>query len=155
MSLDKWTSGEAYDQWMGRWSALLAAEFLDWLALPKGLAWLDVCCGSGVVTQAIVDYCAPKSVTGVDASEAQLAAARERCPNRGITFEVGDAMTLRFAEASFDVAVCCLGLNFIPEPERALREMRRVVRDGGVIAAYVWDYAQGARFLREFWTPAS
>ena len=153
--MDKWTSGAAYDQWMGRWSRLLADEFLKWLNLPSNLRWLDVCCGSGMLTETIVERFAPARVAGVDASSQQIEFARAHRAHPAVIFETGDAMALPFAEASFDVVVCGLGLNYVPEPERALEEMRRVTIAEGVIAAYVWDYAEGARFLRKFWDAAA
>ncbi len=153
--MDKWTSGAAYDQWMGRWSRLLTHEFLSWLNLPTNLRWLDVCCGSGVLTEAIGERCRPAQVAGVDASSQQIEFARAHRAHPAVTFETGDAMALPFAEASFDVAVCGLGLNFVPQPDRALQEMRRVSVPNAVIAIYVWDYADGARFLREFWDAAA
>ena len=152
--MDRWTSGAHYDRWMGRWSRLLAQEFVSWLAAPPGLRWIDVCCGSGVVTETIVARAAPHSVTGVDASAQQIDFARQRRARPNVSFETGDAMALRFPEASFDAAVCGLGLNFIPSPLRALEEFRRVVSPGGTIAIYVWDYASGAMFLRHFWDAA-
>jgi len=154
LNLDKWTSGSAYDQWMGRWSRLLADEFLKWLCVSSGARWLDVCCGSGVVTEAVAEFCSPASIVGIDASAAQIAFARMHRTHSGITFELSDATAVPFPDASFDAAVCGLGLNYISEPARALQEMQRVTRSGGTIAAYVWDYAQGARFLREFWDAA-
>jgi ubiquinone/menaquinone biosynthesis C-methylase UbiE len=154
MAIDRWTSGAHYEQWMGRWSRLLAAEFLNWLKLPSGLQWLDVCCGSGILSATIAEQNQPDSVIGVDLSAAQIEFARQQRARRNIRFEVADAMSLPFTDSSFDAAVCGLGLNFIPDPVRALRELRRVVRPRGTIAAYVWDYAQGARFLREFWDAA-
>jgi SAM-dependent methyltransferase len=151
---DKWTSGPAYDAWMGRWSQLLADDFLDWLSVPPGARWLDVCCGTGVLSQTIAKRCSPASVHGVDAAPTQIAFAREHRAHANVTFDVADAMALPFEEHRFDVAVSGLGLNFIPTPERALGEMRRVTRPGGTIAAYFWDYQQGARFVREFWDAA-
>ncbi len=155
MNMDKWTSGADYEQWMGRWSRLLAREFLKWLNLPAGLRWIDVCSGSGIVTQAIVERNAPASIVGVDASSEQISFARRHraCPN--VTFETADAMSLPFPDSTFDVAVCGLGLNFISSPDRALKEFCRVIRPGGTVAIYVWDYAHGARFLREFWDAAT
>jgi len=155
MRTGKWTSGAAYDQWMGRWSRLLAHEFLNWLSLPSDLRWLDVCCGSGVLTEAIVDRCAPARVAGIDASPQQIEFARAHRLRAAVSFETGDAMALPFTDSSFDVAVCGLGLNYVSEPERALQEMSRVTIPGGVIAVYVWDYAEGARFLRQFWDAAA
>lgn len=154
-NIDKWTSGSAYNAWMGRWSRLLADDFLRWLSAPSDACWLDVCCGSGILSEAIVQACSPASVTGIDTSPGQIAFARERRTQPSVTFEVADAMALPFEDHRFDVAVCGLGLNFIPQPDQAVREMRRVTRSGGTVAAYVWDYAQGARFLREFWDAAA
>lgn len=154
MAIDRWTSGAKYEQWMGRWSRLLSREFLDWLNAPRGLHWLDLCCGSGIVTEAILESAEPAGITGVDASSAQISFARERRADRNVSFETGDAMALRFADASFDIAVCGLGLNFIPTPAQGLSELRRVVKPGGTIAVYVWDYELGAKFLRMFWDAA-
>jgi SAM-dependent methyltransferase len=154
MNMDRWTSGSHYDQWMGRWSRLVAQEFLKWLNVPAGLRWIDVCCGSGVVTEAIVEASAPASIVGVDVSAEQIEFARQHRASPNITFEVADAMTLPFPDSSFDVAVCGLGLNYLPDPGRGLEEFCRVIRSGGTVAVYVWDYAQGARFLREFWDAA-
>jgi SAM-dependent methyltransferase len=152
--MDRWTSGYHYDQWMGRWSRLLAHEFLNWLHLPTGLCWLDVCCGSGVITEAIVERNAPAKIVAIDASPEQINFARQHRAHPNVVFQIGDAMALPFPDASFDVAVCGLGLNYIPNPLLGLAELVRVLRSGGTIAAYVWDYAQGARFLREFWDAA-
>jgi SAM-dependent methyltransferase len=152
--MDQWTSGAHYDQWMGRWSRLVAQEFLKWLELPAGLRWLDVCCGSGVITEAIVERNVPATVAGVDASAEQIRFARQHRAYPNVIFETADAMALPFPDSSFDVVVSGLGLNYLPSPGRALEEFRRVTRPGGIIAVYVWDYAQGATFLREFWDAA-
>jgi ubiquinone/menaquinone biosynthesis C-methylase UbiE len=154
MNTDRWTSGADYEQWMGRWSCLLAQDFLEWLNLPTDLRWLDVCCGSGVITEAIVERNAPARIVGVDASSDQIGFARQHRAYPNVTFELADAMALPFADSTFDVAVCGLGLNFIPSPVQALKEFGRVLRPGGTVAVYVWDYAQGAGFLREFWDAA-
>jgi SAM-dependent methyltransferase len=153
-TIDRWTSGADYDRWMGRWSRLVAHEFLQWLAVPAGLRWLDVCCGSGVVTQIIDEHANAASIAGVDVSAEQIHFARQHRAHHNVTFETGNAQALRFADSSFDVAVCGLGLNYLPSPARGLEEFRRVVRSGGTIAVYVWDYGEGARFLREFWDAA-
>jgi SAM-dependent methyltransferase len=154
MPADRWTSGAEYERWMGRWSRLLSREFLDWLNASSGLCWLDVCCGSGIVTEAILESAKPARINGVDASSAQISFAREHRAHPNASFETGDAMAMRFADASFDIAVCGLGLNFIPSPAQGLAELRRVVQPGGTIAVYVWDYELGAKFLRMFWDAA-
>jgi SAM-dependent methyltransferase len=152
--MERWTSGTEYEKWMGRWSRLVALEFLRWLAIPPGLKWLDVCCGSGIVTEIIAEQSHPASIVGVDLSSAQVDHARSHRSRSNIRFELADATALPFKEAEFDIAVCGLGLNFIPDPVRALKEIKRVLRPGGTVAVYVWDYAKGARFVREFWDAA-
>ena len=129
--MDKWTSGAAYDQWMGRWSRLVADAFAVWLDLPSNLRWLDVCCGSGVLTEAILNYCAPVQVAGVDASPQQIDFARAHRAGPNVTFETGDAMHLRFDDATFDAIICGLGLNYLPNQVDALREMQRVAVSKG------------------------
>ena len=132
----------------------MALMFLEWLEVSPGRRWLDVCCGSGVVTEAIVEAAAPVTVVGVDASADQISFARQHRAHPRVVFETGDAMALPFADSNFDVAVCGLGLNFTPNPSRVLDELHRVVCPSGTVAVYVWDYASGARFLREFWDAA-
>jgi SAM-dependent methyltransferase len=152
--MDRWTSGSEYDQWMGRWSRLLAHEFLKWLHVPAGLRWIDVCCGSGVITEAVVERNTPASIVGVDVSPEQIHFAHLHRAGPNVTFEIANAMALPFADASFDVAICGLGLNYLPDPGQGLKEFCLVTRSGGTVAVYVWDYVQGARFLREFWDAA-
>jgi SAM-dependent methyltransferase len=155
-ALDKWTSGALYDAWMGRWSRLIAREFIQWLGIPGGQRWLDVCCGSGMLSDAIASasFGPPASITGFDLSPGQVASARLRLGSSPAHFVLADAMALPFSNGSFDVAVCGLALNYIPDAARALREIARVTRPGATIAGYVWDYAGGAQFLRAFWDAA-
>jgi ubiquinone/menaquinone biosynthesis C-methylase UbiE len=154
MTTDRWTSGADYDRWMGRWSLLLAHEFLTWLNVSPDLRWLDVCCGSGVVTETILERASPSAVTGIDMSPAQINFARQKYTLPNVIFEVGDAMAMRFPDATFEIAVSGLGFNYIPDPARGLAEISRVLRPRGIVALYVWDYAEGAKFLREFWDAA-
>ena len=153
--MDKWTSGAAYDQWMGRWSRLVADSFVRWLDLSSNLRWLDVCCGSGILSEIIANRCAPALVAGVDASPQQIDFANVHRSRPTVSFETGDAMHLRFNDSSFDAIVCGLGLNYLPSAADALREMRRVAVPQSTVAIYVWDYARGVRFLREFWDAAA
>lgn len=153
--MDRWTSGADYDEWMGRWSRLLAHEFLIWLGVPAGLRWIDVCCGSGVISETVIERNDPSGVVGVDVSPEQIDFARQHRASPRVNFKIADAMCLPFAESSFDIAVCGLGLNYFPSPLQGLKELRRVIRHGGSIAVYVWDYEHGARFLRAFWDAAA
>src|SRR5918994_62011 len=151
---DAWNSGDAYEPYVGRWSRLVAREFLGWLAVPLGGCWLDVGCGTGALAETILALAAPGEVVGIDPSPAYVAFARDRVNDRRVRFEVGDAQTLRAASATFDAVVAGLVLNFVPEPDRAVSEMARVARPGGVVAAYVWDYAEGMQMMRHFWDAA-
>jgi SAM-dependent methyltransferase len=151
---DAWDSGDAYEPYVGRWSRLVAREFLRWLAMPTGCRWVDVGCGTGALTQTILALAAPREVVGVDPSPAYVAFARDRVIDPRVRFEIGDAQALGEASATFDAVVSGLVLNFVPEPNRAVSEMVRVVCPGGVVAAYVWDYAGGMQLMRYFWDAA-
>ncbi len=153
-SANLWASGDAYEPYIGRWSKLVAREFLAWLDLQPGLNWLDVGCGTGALTQAILDTSAPKSVTGVDLSEEYVAYARESTRDKRATFTTGDAMSLPGEADVYDVAVSGLAINFVPEPGRAVAEMKLVTKSGGMVAAYVWDYAGEMQLIRYFWDAA-
>jgi SAM-dependent methyltransferase len=147
--LEAWTTGRDYESYVGRWSRGIAPEFVDWLALEPGAGWLDVGCGTGALSSAIVERAAPSRVVGVDPSIGFLSYAVERrAPARGA---VADAHALPLVEAAFDACVSGLVLNFLGDPPRAVGEMGRVVRPGGTVAAYVWDYAEGMQLLRLFW----
>src|SRR3990167_8161616 len=136
---DVWASGDAYEPYVGRWSRLVSREFVAWLGLPAGLLWLDVGCGTGALSQTILERAAPREVVGVDPSEGYVAHARAHLSDPRGNFRVVDAQALPFPDAAFDTVVCGLVLNFVPDKQRALGEMRRVVRGGGTVAAYVWD----------------
>jgi SAM-dependent methyltransferase len=139
----RFDDGEAYEDFMGRWSLLAGAAFLDWLAPAPGLRWVDVGCGNGAFTQLLFDRCAAREVHGVDPSDGQLAFARARLATAPARFERGDAMALPFADASFDAAVMALVIFFVPEPARGVAEMARVIRPGGGACAYAWDILGG------------
>lgn len=154
-----WGRGDPYERYVGRWSRVVAREFLAWLARPAGGAWLDVGCGTGALTEAVLRDASPASVTGVDPAAGFVAHARAALGGAtgdgvALRFGVADARALPFGAGAFDVAVSGLVLNFVPEPERALAELRRVVRAGGTVAAYVWDYAGEMQLMRRFWDAA-
>jgi SAM-dependent methyltransferase len=150
---DTWAAGDLYEPYVGRWSRLVAAEFLNWLGVPAGRAWLDVGCGTGALTQTILDCAAPASVKGVDPSAGFIEHARSHVAGRA-EFEVSDAQALPVDDGRVDCAVAGLVLNFVAQPKRAVEEMRRVVRPGGTVAAYVWDYAGRMELMRHFWDSA-
>lgn len=140
--------GKAYERMMGRWSRLAGDLFLDWLDLPKGLRWLDVGCGNGAFTEAVVARVAPAAVAALDPSQGQLAYARQRPGAKLAQFRLGDAQALPFADGSFDVAAMALVIVFVPDPGKAVAEMARVTRGGGWVATYMWDIEGGGLPLR-------
>jgi SAM-dependent methyltransferase len=154
MASDTWASGASYESYIGRWSRPVARSFLHWLGIPSGARWLDVGCGTGALTQTILDAAAPSSVMGVDPSEGFLLYARELVTDDRARFQLGGAEQLPAASSSFDVAVAGLVLNFVPDPRSAVSEMARVTKPDGTVAVYVWDYARKMQLLRVFWDAA-
>lgn len=154
MVADVWAVGDAYEAYVGRWSRRVAVGFLQWLDQAPGRQWLDVGCGTGALTGAILAQADPAKVTGVDPSEGFLATARAQTSDPRADLRVGDATSLPLADNAYDAVVSGLMLNFVPEPARAVAEFVRVSRPGGLIAAYVWDYVEGMQFMRHFWDAA-
>lgn len=149
---DSWAAGEAYERYMGRWSRQVAERFLDWLAPPRDAAWLDLGCGTGALSQAILARCAPRSLIGIDASAGFIAHARATTADPRARFEVGDAQKLPLADGAVDVAASALVLNFVPDRQAALRELARVVKAGGRLSFHVWDYPGGGMgMMSVFW----
>jgi SAM-dependent methyltransferase len=149
-----WARGEAYEPYMGRWSRPVADELLAWLDVPAGARWLDVGCGTGALTRAILGRAAPADVLAVDASPGFVEFARRRVADPRVRFAVADATALPCGDATRDAAASGLVLNFVGRPERMAREMARAVRPGGTVAVYVWDYAGDMALLRRFWDAA-
>jgi SAM-dependent methyltransferase len=152
---DVWAQGAAYELYVGRWSRLAASEFLRWIAVADGGNWLDVGCGTGALSQRILDGQAPARVVGVDPSEGFVSHARAHVSDRRAEFRVGDARSLPAGDKEFDAVVSGLVLNFVPDQPRALAEMRRAVRPDGKVAIYVWDYAGDMQMMRYFWNTAT
>jgi len=162
---DVWAAGDAYEPYVGRWSRLVAQQFISWLNVKHGRDWLDVGCGTGALTQAILDLARPKSVLGVDPSQGFLDYAQKRVKVHDVSFrlavkptvnfKVADARSLPVADRSVDAVVSGLVLNFVPEPEVAVAEMVRAARKGGTVAIYVWDYAGKMDVIRHFWDAAT
>ena len=136
---DVWAAGDLYEPYVGRWSRLVARDFLAWLSVPVDQKWLDVGCGTGALTQTILQTAKAESVKGIDPSAGFIEYARAKTADPHASFEVGDAQNLPVDTASFDAVVAGLVLNFVPQPSRAAAEMVRAAQPGGVVAAYVWD----------------
>ena len=146
---------EAYDRFMGRWSRLVAPRLVDFADLPERGRMLDAGSGTGSLAFAVAERNSRSRVLGIDPSQEYVAYAisKNPFPDRA-SFEVGDAQQLRFPDASFDAALSLLVFNFIPDPKKALSELRRVTKPGGTLSAAVWDYGAGMRMLRTFWDAA-
>lgn len=151
---DSWERGSPYERYVGRWSRAVAPRFLDWLNVPAGRRWLDVGCGTGALSAAILDRCNPAAVIGVEPSEGFLATARAHLAGRA-ELHTGSATAIPLNDASVDVVVSGLVLNFVPDTGAALVEMKRVSTFGGAIGAYVWDYAGKMELMRYFWDAAT
>ena len=139
----RFDDGAEYERMMGTWSRLAGEVFLDWLAPPAGLRWIDIGCGNGAFTELLVARCAPAEVHGVDPSEGQLAFARNRPGAPIATYARGDAMALPCEAGRFDAAVMALVIFFVPDPAKGVAEMARVLKPGGWASTYVWDILGG------------
>jgi SAM-dependent methyltransferase len=151
---DRWAVGAAYEEYMGRWSRVVARSFVEWLAVEPRAHWLDVGCGTGALTQAICELGRPASVVACDPSGPFLETASSTLPDKRVSFELGTGEHLPDREGGFDVVVAGLVLNFLPDARRALGAMRRRLSERGQVAVYVWDYDGGIEFLRCFWEAA-
>ncbi|WP_034593775.1 class I SAM-dependent methyltransferase [Hamadaea tsunoensis] len=147
-----WEAGDAYEAYVGRWSRRVAARFVPSLGVPAKVGWLDVGCGTGVLSAAVLALAEPARVTGIDPSRGFLSSARVAVP--GVGYAVADARHLPFADGTFGAVVSGLALNFVPGTARAIAESARVAAPGAVVAAYVWDYAEGMELMRYFWDAA-
>ncbi len=152
---DNWAHSEAYDRYMGRWSRLVAADFITWLTPGPGMRWLDVGCGTGALTSAILHSADPALVLGCDPAEPFINQARMNVLDPRASFVAAGVGELPEIEGGYDAIVSGLVFNFLPSPGEALEAMLARLRPGGLIGAYVWDYAGRMDFLRIFWDEAA
>ena len=151
---ESWGDGAAYERYVGRWSRLVARDFLEWLAIPTEKRWVDVGCGTGGLVESILGQYTPLSVIGIDQSEGFIKVARQNVADSRTRFEVGNATELPLDMLSSDATVSGLVLNFVKDHEAMAREMVRVTKPGGKVAAYVWDYSGDMEVMRQFWDAA-
>jgi ubiquinone/menaquinone biosynthesis C-methylase UbiE len=143
---------DAYDRFMGRYSALLAPVFADAAGIVAGMRVLDVGCGPGALASELVARVGAESVAAADPSEPFVEAVRSRLP--GIDVRLAPAERLPWESDAFDASLAQLVLHFVGDPEQGLRELRRVTRPGGTVAACTWDSRDEMRLLRTFWDAA-
>jgi len=151
---DTWQSGNPYERFMGRWSCLIAQDFLNWMEIPHKSSWLDIGCGTGVLTKLILEHHRPKTLLAIDSSEKFISHAKKTINDTSIRFKVGLAESLDLKNNFLEAVVSGLVLNFITHPEIAVQEMIRVTKPGGKIGIFVWEYADGMEMLRYFWDAA-
>jgi len=151
---DIFAESDAYERFMGRWSRRLAPLLVQFSAVAGRDSVLDVGSGAGALAFALAEAIPSVRVTGVDPSGAYVRDAQARTPSDRVRFLVGDARALGFPNATYDKTLSLLVMNFIPDSAKALREMIRVTRPGGIVAASVWDYGEGMEMLRVFWDEA-
>jgi SAM-dependent methyltransferase len=156
---DPWSNGQDYEQYVGRWSNAVAREFVPWLGADEGGSWLDVGCGTGALTDAILRQAEPTRLHGIDRSEPYLELARLRLSGTIASFETGDAMTLDDGATTenptaYDVVCSGLVLNFLTGAATSLGQQVNLTTPGGIVGAYVWDYAIGMHLIRLFWEAA-
>jgi SAM-dependent methyltransferase len=149
-----WRDGDSYERYVGRWSGQVAAEFVPWLEVAPRSRWLDVGCGTGALSSAVLDSSDPAAVFGVEPSAGFLKTAVQRLSDRATLVE-GAAESIPLPNESFDAVVSGLVLNFVGDQPAALAEMTRVATPGATIAAYVWDYGGGMQFMKYFWQAAA
>jgi trans-aconitate methyltransferase len=140
-AMQAFDDGAAYERFMGRWSRAAGSIFLDWIAPLTGARWLDVGCGTGAFTELVLDTCSPSAISAIDPATGQIEFARGQTIARLVDFRVADAAALPFPDGMFDIVVSALVINFISDRLRAIAEMRRVCRPGGMVTGYVWDLA--------------
>lgn len=151
---DAFGNAQAYEGYVGRWSQVVARQFVSWINAPQGGRWLDIGAGTGILSKVILQEAAPASVVGTDSSPEYIDYARQMIQDARISFRVEDATKNADEPAQFDVAVSGLVLNFVSSPETVTRAMMHAVRSGGVVASYVWDYSGGMEMMRQFWDAA-
>ena len=151
---EQWETGTAYEPYVGRWSRQLAPRFVEWLSAERDGRWLDVGCGTGALTEAILGGADPAYVRGVDLSEAYVGFARKRIDDPRAEFAVEDGQYVSGDGGPYDQTVSALFINFVPDPSGALHGMKAATRSGGTVGAYVWDYSEGMEMIRRFWDAA-
>lgn len=143
-----------YERFMGRWSRLLALELVAFAGVRDGDRVLDVGTGTGSFGSTVEARMPSSRIVGIDPSAGFIAYAQKNAKSVRANYEVGDAQAMKFKDASFDNTTALLVMNFVPDHNKAIAEMRRVTRPGGVVSACVWDYNQGMQSLRFFWDEA-
>lgn len=152
---DKWNDALLYEQYMGKWSRLAAVEFLTWLNAGEGKTWVDIGCGTGALSEIILAAHQPERLHCLEPSESFIALASKTINDSRAEFHTANAENTTLTDASADVVVSALALNFFPDIPAALREFKRIAKPGGLAGVYVWDYSARMEMIRYFWDAAA
>jgi SAM-dependent methyltransferase len=152
---DRWAVGSTYESFMGRWGRRLAPIFVEWLGVASELHWLDVGCGTGALTGAIVSRAEPASVVGCDPAQPFIEYAQKNNGSEHVSFVTTGVDSLPDRPGGYDSVTSSLALNFFPDPAGAVGKMRAASTKGGTVSSCVWDYSGRMEFLRIFWDAAS
>jgi len=151
---DQWAAGSSYEDFMGRWSRRIAPEFIAWLRIPRGVHWLDVGTGTGALADAVCSHADPASVVGCDPASPFIEFAQQHSRDVRQSFVIAGVGSLPRRPDGYGSVASLFALNFLPDPEGAVREMRSVAAPRSTVSACVWDYSEGMLFLRHFWDAA-
>jgi len=151
---DSWAVGATYENFMGRWSRGLATRFVSWLRIPAGVHWLDIGCGTGALANAICSDADPASVVGCDPAKPFIDYTRDRASDARLTFLAAGVGSLPRRSGGYGSVTSLLALNFFPDADAAIQEMRSLAARDGTVSACVWDYGERMEFLRHFWDAA-
>jgi SAM-dependent methyltransferase len=152
---DRWAAGNAYEAFMGRWSRSVAEQFVRWLEPEPAGSWLEVGCGTGALTEALIRLAEPARIVACDPAAPLARVAERNLVDPRVSVVIAGADQLPEAPHGFNAVVSGLALNFLPGPHESLVAMRKRTRTGGTVAAYVWDYSGRMEFLRVFWDEAA
>ncbi len=146
------SGGDSYTRYMGEWSRPLARAFVAAVGVDEGASVLDVGCGAGSLTVALVEHVGSGAVAAIDPSEQQVVACAAAAPSADV--RIAGAEAIPFQDEAFDATLAQLVLNFLDDAPAGVEEMCRVTRPGGTVAACTWDYREGMTMLRVFWDAA-
>ncbi len=156
MTNDFWSDGELYERYTGRWSRLIANEFIAWLGIEGSRLenCIDMGCGTGALSEALLANAVCESLTCFDLSPAYLSLAKKRIQSKEVEFLLGDGQNTLLPSGKYCGVVSGLAVNFVESPEKMLSEMRRLGRSGATLGLYIWDFADGMKPIRMFWDAA-
>jgi SAM-dependent methyltransferase len=152
---EPFAAAKAYEGYIGRWSRVVAIEFLTWLDVPKRSSWFDVACGTGALTAGVLRGCEPARIDASDPNDGRIAFARQTILDSRASFSVGKGSRIAAMDGAYDAVIGGLAFPAIRDTSAALAEFRRIAKPGGTVAGYVWDFDGEMQLVRYFWDAAA